>query len=205
MKELNAWSKSFLHTSSMSKHWRICVLSGVVVFCGLELAANVIDDSLFWWRGPHDANGDGCISAEEILNARFPKNDSSHQGVTLYGNANVQENDNVHSPWNGVLSSTMSMRFVADTAYASSLNIPVSKTSLAGDTSSFTLHLRCKWTREAGLTVQAIGKLIQRSHATVIYYLRTYEDDYNYTPEFRSIANKVKDYLKKLNTPNSVL
>ena len=60
-------------------------------------------------------------------------------------------------------------------------------------------------TREAGLTVQAIGKLIQRSHATVIYYLRTYEDDYNYTPEFRSIANKVKDYLKKLNTPNSVL
>ncbi|MBQ8426151.1 MAG: DUF4406 domain-containing protein [Clostridia bacterium] len=60
-------------------------------------------------------------------------------------------------------------------------------------------------TREAGLTVQAIGKLIQRSHATVIYYLRTYENDYNYTPEFRSIANKVKDYLKKLNTPNSVL
>lgn len=60
-------------------------------------------------------------------------------------------------------------------------------------------------TREAGLTVQAIGKLIHRSHATVIYYLRTYENDYNYTPEFRSIANKVKDYLKKLNTPNSVL
>lgn len=60
-------------------------------------------------------------------------------------------------------------------------------------------------TREAGLTVQAIGKLIQRSHATVIYYLRTYENDYNYTPEFRGIANKVKDYLKKLNTPNSVL
>lgn len=60
-------------------------------------------------------------------------------------------------------------------------------------------------TREAGLTVQAIGKLIQRSHATVIYYLRTYEDNYKYTPEFRSIANKVKDYLKKLNTPNSVL
>ena len=60
-------------------------------------------------------------------------------------------------------------------------------------------------TREAGLTVQAIGKLIQRSHATVIYYLRTYENDYNYTPEFRSIANKVKDYLKKLNTPNGVL
>ncbi len=60
-------------------------------------------------------------------------------------------------------------------------------------------------TREAGLTVQAIGKLIQRSHATVIYYLKTYEDDYNYTPEFRSTANKVKDYLKKLNTPNNVL
>lgn len=60
-------------------------------------------------------------------------------------------------------------------------------------------------TRETGLTVQAIGKLIQRSHATVIYYLRTYEDDYNYTPEFRSIANKVKDYLKNLNTPNNVL
>ena len=150
MKELNAWSKSFLHTSSMSKHWRICVLSGVVVFSGLGLAANVIDDSLFWWRGPHDANGDGCISAEEILNARFPKNDSSHQGVTLYGNANVQENDNVHSPWNGVLSSTMSMRFVADTAYASSLNIPVSKTSLTSDTSSFTLHLRCKWDGDFG-------------------------------------------------------
>lgn len=60
-------------------------------------------------------------------------------------------------------------------------------------------------TREAGLTVQAIGKLIQRSHATVIYYLRTYEDDYNYTPIFRSTANKVKEYLKKLNTPNNVL
>lgn len=60
-------------------------------------------------------------------------------------------------------------------------------------------------TREAGLTVQAIGQLIQRSHATIIYYLKTYDDDYNYTPEFRSTANRVREYLKTLSTPKNVL
>lgn len=62
-----------------------------------------------------------------------------------------------------------------------------------------------KLARETGFTYQQIGKQIGRSHATIIYYLKTYEDDYKYTPEFRKIANTVIDYLRKISTPESVL
>lgn len=51
--------------------------------------------------------------------------------------------------------------------------------------------------REEGATVQRIAKEMKRNHATIIYYLKKYPDDYQYTPEFRAYVNAVKGRLSK--------
>jgi hypothetical protein len=53
--------------------------------------------------------------------------------------------------------------------------------------------------REQGSTVVTIAKDMQHNHATVIYYLKKYNDDYRFTPEFRVYANDVKKQLSKDN------
>ena len=51
--------------------------------------------------------------------------------------------------------------------------------------------------REKGATVVKIAKEMKRNHATIIYYLKKFPDDYQYTPEFRAYANEVKAHLSK--------
>lgn len=51
--------------------------------------------------------------------------------------------------------------------------------------------------REEGATVIRIAKEMQRNHATIIYYLKKYPDDYQYTPEFRNYVKAVKARLSK--------
>lgn len=51
--------------------------------------------------------------------------------------------------------------------------------------------------REEGATVVRIAKEMKRNHATIIYYLKKYPDDYQYTPEFRGYVNAVKGRLSK--------
>lgn len=52
---------------------------------------------------------------------------------------------------------------------------------------------------ERGATKVAIARDIQKDHATVLYYLKKYNDDYRFTPEFREYANDVKKQLSKDN------
>lgn len=52
---------------------------------------------------------------------------------------------------------------------------------------------------ERGATKVAIARDIKKDHATVIYYLKKYNDDYQFTPEFREYANDVKKQLSKDN------
>lgn len=52
---------------------------------------------------------------------------------------------------------------------------------------------------ERGATKVAIARDIKKDHATVIYYLKKYNDDYRFTPEFREYANDVKKQLSKDN------
>ena len=51
--------------------------------------------------------------------------------------------------------------------------------------------------REEGATVVRIAKEMKRNHATIIYYLKKYPDDYRFTPEFREYVNAVKGCLSK--------
>lgn len=51
--------------------------------------------------------------------------------------------------------------------------------------------------REEGATVIRIAKEMKRNHATIIYYLKKYPDDYRFTPEFRAYVNVVKGRLSK--------
>lgn len=51
--------------------------------------------------------------------------------------------------------------------------------------------------REEGATVVRIAKEMKRNHATIIYYLKKFPDDYQYTPEFRAYVNAVKAHLSK--------
>lgn len=51
--------------------------------------------------------------------------------------------------------------------------------------------------REEGATVQRIAKEMKRNHATIIYYLKKYPEDYQYTPVFRAYVNAVKGRLSK--------
>lgn len=50
---------------------------------------------------------------------------------------------------------------------------------------------------ERGATKVAIARDIKKDHATVLYYLKKYNDDYRFTPEFREYANDVKKQLSK--------
>jgi hypothetical protein len=52
---------------------------------------------------------------------------------------------------------------------------------------------------ERGETKVAIARDMQHHHTTVMYYLKTYQDDYKYTPDFREYANDVKKQLSKDN------
>lgn len=49
--------------------------------------------------------------------------------------------------------------------------------------------------RQEGATVLRIAKEMSHNHATVIYYLKKYQDDYKYTPEFRGYVQAVQDRL----------
>ena len=49
---------------------------------------------------------------------------------------------------------------------------------------------------QEGATVQRIAEEMNRSHATVIYYLRQFQQDILYTPSFRRRVEEVKDKLK---------
>ena len=51
--------------------------------------------------------------------------------------------------------------------------------------------------RNTGASFLTIGRAIGHHHTTVIYWLKRYETEYNYTPEFRIMADKVSEFLKK--------
>ena len=51
--------------------------------------------------------------------------------------------------------------------------------------------------RNEGATVISIAKEMQHNHATVIYYLKKYQDDYKFTPEFRDYVQAVQRRLSK--------
>lgn len=51
--------------------------------------------------------------------------------------------------------------------------------------------------RDDGGTIISIAKEMKRNHATILYYLKKYPDDYRYTPEFRAYVNAVKAHLLK--------
>ena len=51
--------------------------------------------------------------------------------------------------------------------------------------------------REQGATIVTIAQDMKHNHATIIYYLKKYNDDYRFTPEFRDFANAVKNHLSK--------
>lgn len=51
--------------------------------------------------------------------------------------------------------------------------------------------------RKEGATVLRIAKEMQHNHSTIIYYLKKYQDDYKFTPEFRGYVQAVQDRLSK--------
>mgnify|MGYP003591642274 CR=1 FL=1 len=51
--------------------------------------------------------------------------------------------------------------------------------------------------RNEGATVISIAKEMQHNHATVIYYLKKYQDDYKFTTEFRDYVQAVQRRLSK--------
>ena len=51
--------------------------------------------------------------------------------------------------------------------------------------------------RQEGATVIKIAQEIKRNHATIIYYLKKYQDDYRFTPEFREYVNAVNSCISK--------
>lgn len=53
--------------------------------------------------------------------------------------------------------------------------------------------------REEGTTVSRIAKEMQHNHATVVYYLKKFQDDYKFTPEFRGYVQAVQERLSKAN------
>ena len=55
-----------------------------------------------------------------------------------------------------------------------------------------------KFARENKQTLQAIGKFLERDHATVMHSLKKFEQDVNYNSAFRAKYNAVRDILGNL-------
>lgn len=53
--------------------------------------------------------------------------------------------------------------------------------------------------REQGATIVTIARDMQHNHSTIIYYLKKYQDDYKFTPEFRGYVQAVQYRLSKTN------
>lgn len=49
--------------------------------------------------------------------------------------------------------------------------------------------------RRLKMTLKQITKYINRDHTLILYLLRKYEDDFNYNPQFRELAEKVNNLL----------
>lgn len=43
--------------------------------------------------------------------------------------------------------------------------------------------------------ISSTGRIINRDHATVLYYLKKYPDEVRYNKEFRELAERVEDRL----------
>lgn len=57
----------------------------------------------------------------------------------------------------------------------------------------------CHLLREYGLKLQAIGYIINKNHATVLYDLKSYLNEYQISHMFKDIANKVNAKIKEAN------
>ena len=44
-----------------------------------------------------------------------------------------------------------------------------------------------------GLSFPMIGKIMERNHSSIIYYLKMYDAEYRYNQEFRNFANAMKE------------
>jgi hypothetical protein len=53
--------------------------------------------------------------------------------------------------------------------------------------------------KEQGATITGISTEMRRKHSTVIYYLRKFNDDNFYNPEFRQIVSRIEETLSKNN------
>ena len=49
------------------------------------------------------------------------------------------------------------------------------------------------------ISLMDIGVVLNRHHATIIYYLDTFDIECKYNKEFREIANKIEEEYNKLN------
>lgn len=50
---------------------------------------------------------------------------------------------------------------------------------------------------ETGASFPEIGRAIAHHHTTVIYWLKRYPAEYQYTQEFRNMADRISEFLKK--------
>ena len=50
--------------------------------------------------------------------------------------------------------------------------------------------------RRLKMTLTQIAKHIHRDHSSMLHFLRKYDDDFNYNPQFRELADKVNQLLK---------
>ena len=115
---------------------------------------SVWDEALIAWRAPHDANGDGLFTADEFVNAVYPAEDADHQGASLLtiqpsatavGNDIPVVEDDVVSPWNGKTNRLACLSFAQEGHAQRYFSFNVTKTPLTANTSTLTVHLRCKW------------------------------------------------------------
>lgn len=51
--------------------------------------------------------------------------------------------------------------------------------------------------RELKITYSNIGKMLNRNHSSIIYLSNGYQDEYKFNPEFRRIADKINELIKK--------
>ena len=55
------------------------------------------------------------------------------------------------------------------------------------------------------LSTTEIGRIINRDHSTIIYYIKAYDSEFRFNEEFRNFAERIKDDLQDIIRSSFVL
>jgi len=115
--------------------------------------------------------------------ARIEKNIADELGMDVWFESNVEQTENITKRIQNTIHEVTGLKFEEYTTK-----------SRKRDT-FFARMIFAYHCRNHRMTLMGIAKYINRDHAAIVHYLRRYDDEVKYNPNFRNLAEKVDEIL----------